>query len=599
MVKKILKMVMAAMIVMSMLPVRSISAEDEERVVYLAFDGNGGSGEAPETVKLTIEEYEQFIMPECPFEAPEGKVFVCWIFYFDNTHPNNYNYPGRHPAIPFDTQIGDTLVVHALWADPADVCKIVYESNGGQGNMSPEYAPWELLEYFKLPECGFTNDSGIFANWSDDPQGTEVHFPESPTENGEFHLYAVWKDAFYITLDMGENHKELTDKLGEAFGESAVVNGSALTFKSSSVQSLNTVLREYCFAINLLISYSGDGQTTHNGEQFFYFVLAEDADREWNNTSLAAAYADIMSTYKGKQIDNDTSLTAIWLKPLKNVDAVMETPVCGTLVRAYAGESQQSILQEGAPEVTFTPGQHVSPGLDFPSEQGGQIDLIQMYGGSYFVDDRGNILGTEPEGMKIVGGQDYNVVIIFQPEYPYTVDKSIKGTLNGQEIQVRTGGLQSIITLIEGMMQTTVTAVHDWSEWTYDMDTCTKTRTCAGCGEQETKDMETFTLTFDLSGGTLDGKTGSITMDVLERTEITIPKAPEKKGYKFLYWEGSRHNPGETYLVTEPHQFTAVYVSEAPATGDSNNIMLYIAMGGGALVVALACAFFLLKQNRK
>lgn len=40
--------------------------------------------------------------------------------------------------------------------------------------------------------------------------------------------------------------------------------------------------------------------------------------------------------------------------------------------------------------------------------------------------------------------------------------------------------------------------------------------------------------------------------------KITIPKAPVKKGYKFLYWKGSKYYPGDKYTVTTSHKFTAL-----------------------------------------
>ena len=65
-----------------------------------------------------------------------------------------------------------------------------------------------------------------------------------------------------------------------------------------------------------------------------------------------------------------------------------------------------------------------------------------------------------------------------------------------------------------------------------------------------------YTLSFDLNGGTLDEKTGNVIMDVAEGMIISMPK-PEREGYEFDYWEGSRYEAGEEYTVKEDHTFIA------------------------------------------
>ncbi len=78
---------------------------------------------------------------------------------------------------------------------------------------------------------------------------------------------------------------------------------------------------------------------------------------------------------------------------------------------------------------------------------------------------------------------------------------------------------------------------------------------------------KTGSLTFDLGGGTLGGKTGSITIEANVGDEITIPDAPTRKGYTFKYWKGSNYAPGDRYKVEGDHSFTAVWEKEAPVTG--------------------------------
>ena len=84
---------------------------------------------------------------------------------------------------------------------------------------------------------------------------------------------------------------------------------------------------------------------------------------------------------------------------------------------------------------------------------------------------------------------------------------------------------------------------------------------------------EKYTLTFDLSGGTLNGQTGAITFEYTEDEIITLPR-PSRQGYTFDYWEGSRYEAGADYIVTEDHKFTAIWKKDPddqhkiPFTGD-------------------------------
>ena len=162
---------------------------------------------------------------------------------------------------------------------------------------------------------------------------------------------------------------------------------------------------------------------------------------------------------------------------------------------------------------------------------------------------------------------------------------------------------------------------HDWGEptytWSEDNSTCTAERVCriddshketetataasevtreptaAEEGERtytaafENPDFETqtrveaipalgtATLTFDLGGGTLDGKTGQITVEAAVGDVIRLPGAPTRDGYTFQYWKGSEYEAGAEYTVEGDHTFTAVWEkdgeSEDPGDSDKND----------------------------
>ena len=72
------------------------------------------------------------------------------------------------------------------------------------------------------------------------------------------------------------------------------------------------------------------------------------------------------------------------------------------------------------------------------------------------------------------------------------------------------------------------------------------------------------TISYDLNGGTMDGSTGIVTVDIEEGTVITLP-APTREGYVFDYWEGSKYYAGDSYTVTEDHTFTAQWKEVEPS----------------------------------
>ena len=111
------------------------------------------------------------------------------------------------------------------------------------------------------------------------------------------------------------------------------------------------------------------------------------------------------------------------------------------------------------------------------------------------------------------------------------------------------------------------------------------------------KTVNKYDLTFDLGGGTLNGKTGTYTMNCEYGAKINLPDAPTKEGYKFLYWKGSEYEAGAEYTVEGPHDFTAEWeeVKEeqetkqdtSPKTGDNGNAGIWAAIMGGALLVII------------
>ena len=83
------------------------------------------------------------------------------------------------------------------------------------------------------------------------------------------------------------------------------------------------------------------------------------------------------------------------------------------------------------------------------------------------------------------------------------------------------------------------------------------------------KAIPKYTISYDLDGGTLDKKNGTVTYKYEKGTVIKLPK-PEKKGYIFSYWEGSKYAAGAKYSVKADHTFKAVWKAEKGSAGNKS-----------------------------
>ena len=123
-----------------------------------------------------------------------------------------------------------------------------------------------------------------------------------------------------------------------------------------------------------------------------------------------------------------------------------------------------------------------------------------------------------------------------------------------------------------------------------------------------------YTITYDLSGGTLDGQTGTVTKKVDAGTVITLP-APVRDGYTFDYWEGSKYNAGDKYTVTADHTFKAVWKTadkgggsdsgdkggsskKGVKTGDGNRLGAWIVLLAAALAGTAGMVFARKKKGK-
>lgn len=120
-----------------------------------------------------------------------------------------------------------------------------------------------------------------------------------------------------------------------------------------------------------------------------------------------------------------------------------------------------------------------------------------------------------------------------------------------------------------------------------------------------------YTITVDPNGGNWNGDTAKRIQDFAKGDVFTLPEAPERDGYKFLYWKGSEYQPGEKYVVKGDHTFIAewekidkkpegksnpektVRVDKTPKTGDGLEVTVYV----GLLAMMSMGVFLILKKK--
>ena len=67
---------------------------------------------------------------------------------------------------------------------------------------------------------------------------------------------------------------------------------------------------------------------------------------------------------------------------------------------------------------------------------------------------------------------------------------------------------------------------------------------------------------------------------------ITIESAPMREGYKFLYWKGSKYNPGDRYLVEGAHTFVAQWEKDEKKPEEKPSVDFKIKTPRGSALTA-------------
>lgn len=132
-----------------------------EYLTSVTFDPNGGEGEMPVLYQET--DTAEYMLPECPFTAPEGYAFNYW--YSDA-------FGSKKPGAV--VTIDRSITIKAVWKK---MSLVQFDANGGSGEMADV-----LLEKgaeYKLPQCSFTAPArSRFRCWLIEDLGNPGHYYE-------------------------------------------------------------------------------------------------------------------------------------------------------------------------------------------------------------------------------------------------------------------------------------------------------------------------------------------------------------------------------------------------------------------------------------
>lgn len=195
----------------------TVTAVWEIQYYRVSFYANGGSG-TMETVEVP---YGDYVLPECGFTPPEGKMFEAWM-------TANIQYqPGQIYQVRYNVRMS------AVWT--AETYTVSFDPGGGSGEMEAVkgISPGSAVT---LPLCEFTPPAGKqFKSWS--IEGTEYAPGDKYRPGSTLTVTAVWETipaspVASVTTSKGAPRR-FTD-LQEAFdyAMTAVGSGSVITLLS-------------------------------------------------------------------------------------------------------------------------------------------------------------------------------------------------------------------------------------------------------------------------------------------------------------------------------------------------------------------------------
>ena len=552
----------------------------------VTFDMQGHYDSAPAT--QMIADGGHATQPSSPAAGDQASDYATTGFTFrewinctpDRLTGSTVNVPSTQGGSVFDfanETITDAVTLYAAYDGGLEVeaCEVGSQANaGGQVRL-------------KTVETDSGYGAGIGQTVIAD---TWVTVYAQPDDGVEFLGWSTSKsEADIVSTDAEYNFKFTANGTLYALFKAPPVT---ITLKGSDIKGESTI-SDMTIQVPYGTSYSSLPQATKNSVTAHYgsgaYLIGT------NNAVMLmpdplSSYSSWSEVSAANQINTPLTEDATFYIPLSTrVDAIeltLETPICGTEVSGSGFDGQ-----ENGPVITYPDGGYQ-----------GDTRTARFSMWTKSTSDRSAYVGA------IQGGTTYHAHIWIEAKFGYFINTRFTTiTINGEEPELfsYSGGLDRVgffaaieaehdpaEAVQENVVEPTYTAGGSYDEVVY----------CNGCGTElsrETKTTdpltpptETATLTFDLAGGTLDGKTGTITIEATVGDTINLPGAPTKSGYTFVCWVGSEYEAGAEYVVEGDHEFTAKWKQTIPGTGDASgvNLMAACLVAAVSLAVLIACA---------
>lgn len=543
---------------------------EEADDVIVSFDGNGGTGSMEDVV---VPYNSTYTLPENEFGSPEDPYmynFSCW-----NVNGKDYN-PGDKITVAADTTVKAVWNVRywGLWVENIHVSGMNYK------DILAEHSKPGTVSYDPETNTLTLNNATIqivpYAGSSDNPEaGIRYNAQQDEYKAMPFAINLVGENRIVNeVIDEGANDRE--EKYGiltfDCMSSTIITGAGSLDISMEATPGQTSGGKAYKYygihmrkntvidGVTVNINIAGDGAQAHGFGMRYTNTLSLE-----NGAKLAITTGGYETSY-GMWADRAGKLYSVDEKSVLEVasgnlafnsihitdttaelGALVNTEPTASGAKIWDGETDLNSEEAGYKYIRI-PGDHECADYIDPSSVG------YTWSG-----DNSKATAT---GTCLVCGESVTETVSTTSEVTKQATCTEKGTtkytatFENSAFKTQTKEVENIDA-----------SGHSWGEWvvttpaTADAEGV-ETRTCTVCGEAQTRTipkLTTYSITYNPAGGTFRGSTSPLTISYTNGETITIPEAPTRDGYTFVYWQGSEYQPGDSYIVVEDHTFTAVW----------------------------------------